>query len=142
MANNYCQFSEFLELPRGFEKRAQAILEELQELADEEDIEELPFGFNINWEVDRSGVWFYTEESGDPETLVYAVQRLMKAFDIKKPFIASWAFTCSKPRLEEFGGGAVAVWQDHVEWIDARSEIQKRVERREKRKKAKQRKGA
>jgi hypothetical protein len=34
---------------------------------------------------------------------------LQKAFDVEEAIYFEWAATCSKPRVGEFGGGAVVV---------------------------------
>lgn len=146
MANNYLQFSEHLELPKGHEARSEKVLSRLKMLNDElydemetdsnedveaypsdEDKEALPDGFYVQAETDEKGVWFYSEESGDLEAVFYTAQLLLKEFDIKEPFVVSWAYTCSKPRISEFGGGAAAIYQDNIISIDAREHIEKLV---------------
>ena len=33
----------------------------------------------------------------------------------------TYATTCSKPRVGEFGGGVIVVTADEIEWLDAQS---------------------
>lgn len=52
-----------------------------------------------------------------PELLVRVLQHLMCTHGIEGPFGFEWALTCSKPRLDGFGGGAVLIWPDRVRWL-------------------------
>lgn len=61
---------------------------------------------------DDHGIWIHTDESCNPEHVAWFIQAIMIKFNIKEPFIFEWAYTCSKPRLDSFGGGACMVTQE------------------------------
>ena len=138
MANNYLQFSEFLDLDSAtqadwFEHQ----LAEIVVIDDKEwPVEEAPefdayayrgLRFLRDYEGDPAGdpcdldfqmefrddaaihVWFYAEESGDPGKVAHLVQKFLKEFAPDQYWSLTYATTCSKPRIGEFGGGAVFV---------------------------------
>ena len=78
---------------------------------------------------EKTYVHIYTEESGTPETVVALLRAMMRQFGVEDSFSLEWAYTCSKPRSGEFGGGAV-VWTWNEErwlntgtWIDQQRRI-------------------
>jgi hypothetical protein len=64
-----------------------------------------------------TGLWFHSDESGDMERLVPFVQEFLSRFDPEGSVGASWADTCSAPRVDEFGGGAVYITAEGTEWM-------------------------
>lgn len=121
MANNYLQFSfavdpgseacqvwirELLSQAEGLHQSA----EFLSIFTDFEDTEDLGF----SWELDNiDGLWIYAEENGDTD----AVVSFLKAFlEFEASDGAQVGFTyavwCSRPRLDEFSGGAIRVYLD------------------------------
>jgi hypothetical protein len=125
MANNYAQSSSFI--PFAPEQKA-AAMEILQRIEDEtfEEIDESP-GFSAT--VEDNGVWFSDDgESINLDHLERAVFALVDGLNLEGVFVCSWAYTCSKPRIDEFGGGAFAVakGQDTV-WIDAATEAERQM---------------
>lgn len=63
----------------------------------------------------EQAVWVYTEESGNVEGLADLVARFQLRFAIPTPWILEWANTCSRPVLDAFGGGAIAVYQGKIQ---------------------------
>jgi hypothetical protein len=61
-------------------------------------------------------LWCYSEESAHMEQLADYVQAVLEKFDLPDKVGWAWAETCSKPRLDEFGGGAVVVTKDQQYW--------------------------
>ena len=57
-------------------------------------------------------LWFYAEESGSPDNVAWLVQKFLKRFRPDQCWSLTYAATCSKPRVGEFGGGAVFVTAD------------------------------
>ena len=108
MANNYCQFSEVIECKS--KKRADWLVKRLTEEKD----------FPV-CEVNRDGndVIVYSEEAGDLSVVAEVIGELQTQFHITKPCIGSCCFLCDKPRIGEFGGAAVVVYQGQSVWIDA-----------------------
>lgn len=65
-----------------------------------------------------ASLWVYTEESGSPEDAAAAVQAFLAKFRPAEILGFEWANTCSKPRLDSFGGGAALVTADEVVWFN------------------------
>lgn len=124
MANNYCESSSYLELTQEQLRKAPEIINRIEKKIEEEDGW---FGLDINLELD--GVWFSYDESINPDHLEAVARDLIEELEVDKPFYASWSYTCSKPRLDEFGGGAMAIirGKDTI-WVDARHEVEKKAE--------------
>lgn len=78
-------------------------------------------GFHTDFEgcgKDRHA-WVYAEENGDPGRVVHLVQSFLKRFRPHECWSLTYATTCSKPRVGEFGGGAVFVTVDDIRWQNA-----------------------
>jgi len=79
-------------------------------------------------EVANKSVWLYAEEYGDPDQVGSFVQEFLKTFRPDQEFTITWAYTCSKPRVGGFGGGAAIITADAFVCYDAMAavrEIQK-----------------
>lgn len=121
MANNYLQFSCVLPVTEPAER---AWWERLLATQDDEDGDLLrivdPDGFGYRGfgaELDDDGVWFYADEFGDPDRVARVVQEFFRQCDKDGFFGFEWAETCSKPRVDEFSGGAVLVTADEIRWM-------------------------
>jgi len=74
----------------------------------------------INAKLSKEGdaweVWFYSEESNDPNAVGMLVQAFFQKFraDGDDVFTLTWADYCGKLRIGEFGGGAMAVNKSHI----------------------------
>lgn len=115
MANNYTQFSEALAeiKPEGIAW----LKEQLEEGG--------PFEGCCEFEFEtESSLWIYAEESGDLEQTVDLVQQYLQKFDPDYAWTMTWASWCGKPRIGEFGGGAVVVtateqrWMNTWDWVE------------------------
>lgn len=99
---------------------AKPIVERITKEIEGTEDEEQPLGVQVTFEAD--GIWFYHDESIDVENLAMLVQALLDELEIDAPFVFSWSYTCSKPRLDEFGGGACALKRgEEPFWVDART---------------------
>lgn len=132
MANNYLQFSTQYKFPREVPQEEQdELLKKISEIGvrsqaaqygDDVD-EETPFedqyaGCSV--EMESEGVWFYSEESGEPDCAAAMIKFLQDYFEDDQVHAFAWAYTCSKMRLNEFGGGAVAIKRgEESYWVDA-----------------------
>ena len=79
-------------------------------------------------------LWIYAEEGGTPELAAVFVQKFLRLHRPTKFVTFSWADTCSKLRLDEFGGGA---WVIHAKWATCQTTygwINTQVKRLKKRK--------
>ena len=109
MADNYRKFSEMLELNTDVER--EWCKNYIKTLTDTEEYVEFDHRF------EDKGLWLYAEEYGNVDMVVYLVQEFFKEFRPDGIFTLSWSDTCSKLRLSEFGGGAVCVTRNTVEWM-------------------------
>ncbi len=64
-------------------------------------------------------LWFHTDEYGSLDRVAHLVQKFLKRFRPNDCWSLTWATTCSKPRVGEFGGGAVFVMASDIKWNDA-----------------------
>jgi len=121
MANNYTEGSAMLLIPKDKDEAAQAIIDRVtDELENSEEWECCCVA-----ELHEGGVWFHANESLDPEHVAVIARALIDELEIDEPFFFSWAYTCSKPRLDEFGGGAFVIKRGYeTAWVDAMSRIQ------------------
>ena len=63
-------------------------------------------------------LWFAGMESFNPDYVAILLHEWMLAFDIKeRPVSFQFAEICDKPRCDEFGGGAVVVTHDGIEFL-------------------------
>jgi hypothetical protein len=54
-------------------------------------------------------LWFYSDESADLEKLGHLIRKFLRQFRPHDCWALSYACTCSKPRVDAFGGGAVFI---------------------------------
>jgi hypothetical protein len=90
-------------------------------------------GFDYEFDTDSSSydnwgrhLWVYAEEYGDLELLAHLVQQFLKRFRTQDSWTLGYACTCSKPRVGEFGGGAVYVDAEQILFFDGRNSAQAR----------------
>ncbi|MEB3214425.1 MAG: hypothetical protein VKL39_23965 [Leptolyngbyaceae bacterium] len=121
MANNYCESSSFIDIPDDKIDKAREILQKVRE--ELEASEDGYAGFDAK--IERGGAWIVHNESINPDHVESLVRALVEELDLP-PVVVSWSYTCSKPRIDEFGGGAFVVKKGfNTVWIDARNEAEK-----------------
>jgi hypothetical protein len=88
----------------------------------------LGFEFNFHEDHDNGGyvtdswgrhLWLYAEDWGDASNVAWLVQKFLKQFRPDQCWSLTYSATCSKPRVGEFGGGAVFVTADTIRWQNA-----------------------
>lgn len=62
-------------------------------------------------------VWLYTEEGGDLDLVCLMIQIFLKEFKLGDVITLAWAETCSRPRYDAFGGGAVVITAKGAKWM-------------------------
>jgi len=67
---------------------------------------------------DDGSIWFHEEESGDIDGLIEVLKRWTYEHHRDKPIGFEWANTCSKPRLDAFGGGAAVVLNGFAKFMN------------------------
>jgi hypothetical protein len=86
---------------------------------DDQDVETFfDIGNVCNFEMGHSGLHISHGPSGhgDPETAAYIIRQALKHNNSDACAGFQFAYTCSVPRLDEFGGGAVFITKDEVKW--------------------------
>lgn len=83
----------------------------LSELGCELEDISLPAGSLID-----EGLWLHTEDAGQPEIAAGMALAYIRKFQPALSLSFGWADTCSKPRLDAFGGGAAFITRDGIEW--------------------------
>jgi hypothetical protein len=63
-------------------------------------------------------LWIYAEDNGNVEQVAWLVQKFLKQFHPDHCWSLTYANTCSKARVGEFGGGAVFVTADEIRFND------------------------
>lgn len=127
MANSYTQFSSQLKLKNA--DAADWIRRKLIDMGEEEDPSTGGPKVDFEWEIgeDSDGGWFCwfhdNGESGNIDQIAEIVKEYLGMFDRKGSFVLEWANTCSKPRVNQFGGGKLLVTakEIHTEpgWVKA-----------------------
>lgn len=126
MADNYTQSSFIIPVP---EERLQELKEWLKAFELERDLFEDDTSSEY-WEkydgymyelyehsMTAKGLWVYGEDSINIESAVWFTQKVLTDLNIEGGIYISWADTCSKPRIGEFGGGGVVVTKNDEYWV-------------------------
>ncbi len=107
MADYFTHFSCVLDV--GTPDNAARALELYNALSAEGASEEPPSdGFLLSIEPEHGGtqLWMRDDTTGDPERLIQFVKRCAAAFGLAGRWGFQYANTCSRPRVNAFGGGA------------------------------------
>lgn len=107
MADYFTHFSCLLDV--GTPQNAARALDIYTDLSEEGVSEEPPSdGFLLSIQPEHGGtnLWMRDDVTGDPERLIQFVKRCAVEFGLTGRWGFQYANTCSKPRLDGFGGGA------------------------------------
>jgi hypothetical protein len=127
MAEYFTQFSCQLDVGSADNTfRALTIRDEFQ--LDLEEADEGCLGFEASIETHMPSVLWIRDDDGfgEPEHVISFVLRCTDAFDLQGKWGFALALTCTKPRLDSFGGGAQAIdlsarkslgWVDCAHWL-------------------------
>lgn len=63
-------------------------------------------------------LWLHADEAGEPGQVAAFLRAYLAKFNPTGSLWFSWAYTCSKMRVNEFGGGAVVVTATKVTFLD------------------------
>jgi hypothetical protein len=64
-------------------------------------------------------MWLYAEEGAELDLVAHLVQKFLRKFRPNDCWSLTYATTCSKPRVGEFGGGAVFVTAAEIKYENA-----------------------
>jgi hypothetical protein len=121
MADYFTHFSCLLDV--GTPENAARALDLYNRLSEDGASEEPPSeGFLLSIQPEHGGsqLWMRDDVTGDPERLIHFVKRCAAEFGLKGRWGFQYANTCSKPRLDGFGGGAHVLdlaTGETVDWI-------------------------
>ena len=121
MADYFTHFSCLLDV--GTPENAARALDLYNTLSREGASDEPPsegFLLSIEPQYGSSELWMRDDVTGDPERLIRFVQRCAAEFGLTGKWGFQYANTCSKPRLDGFGGGAHVLdlaTGETVDWI-------------------------
>jgi hypothetical protein len=131
VADYFTQFSCVLDV--GTPDKAVAALELFLRLREEDEASDDPefsgFALSLQDGLGSSVLWFHDDDGqGDVEGVIRFVLRLAEDLDLTGLLGIDYAHTCSRPRLEAFGGGAHVIdlgarksigWISTHEWLTA-----------------------
>lgn len=80
-------------------------------------------GFLLSIQPENGGaqLWIRDDVTGDPESVIRFVMRCATTFALTGRWGMQWANSCSRPRLDGFGGGAHVLdltTGETVDWVD------------------------
>lgn len=84
-------------------------------------------GIQVTHDTGAGSVWVCAEECGDVEYTASLVQALLRHFELDLVVGFEWADTCSRLRLDGFGGGTVAVSRRSAVWFSTGALLEKAV---------------
>ena len=88
------------------------------------DFDHWEFYPDFEWQFEPDGsnktrLWISSGDSGNLEQVALVTQRFMKKFDKDGVIKFTAAYTCSKMRIDEFGGDAVLITKHDCYWLSA-----------------------
>ena len=122
MADYFTHFSCLLDV--GTPDNAARALDLYNKLSEDGASEEPPSeGFLLSIQPEHGGsqLWMRDDVTGDPERLIQFVKLCATQFSLKGRWGFQYANTCSRPRLNAFGGGAHVLdlgTGENLGWID------------------------
>ena len=75
-------------------------------------------------------LWVHGDEATNIDLLASCIQEMFKKFKLKDKIGFEWASSCSKPRLDAFGGGAVVVSAKRIKYMNTGVWLSKQLEKR------------
>lgn len=122
MADHFTHFSCVLDVGSAENaKAAIAVRDCLAEELDRTEGREPGFAMEHLPEEDGGALWLYSDGYGEPEHVIRFALRCAETFNLGGRWGLTWALTCSKPRLDGFGGGAQLLdlgARRSLDWID------------------------
>jgi hypothetical protein len=131
MPDYFIQFSCLLDV--GTAENASAAETIRGELAAELDRHEgvsLGFDMDVHHESGPGALWIRSDEYGEPEHVIRFVLRCAERLNLEGVWGFTWSHSCSKPRLDAFGGGAHVIdlgTRSTIDDIDCSSFLAERI---------------
>lgn len=117
MANYYNQFSFIIDVDT--QEEVDFFTKSIADAEDEEINEDAQHVCEFIIEIQDDGkfrLWFCEEENGDIDTLGGIIAAYQQQFKCDEIVSFEWSSTCSRPRLDAFGGGAMVIHKGQVYW--------------------------
>lgn len=85
-------------------------------------------GTNFTYQENEGHVWI-CDDDGTPDVggLALLLQAWVSAINCAAPIHFTWAATCSKPRLDAFGGGACVITPKRIYWTNVHDWMDKQL---------------
>lgn len=107
MADFHTQFSCIFDVGTAENAtRAEMIRGEFAAELDRDEGETLGFGMEIDHASGPGALWIHSDEYGSPEHVIRFVLRCAADLTLGGLWGFTWSHSCSKPRVDAFGGGA------------------------------------
>ena len=135
MADNYVLFSTFLPELTDQEiawcEKYFRLCAKRAEIDEDFEFEDENILFDYNFESlgkpgTPIGLWMYSECGGSPHSVAVFVSSFLERWRPEGSFTFYWAYTCSKPRIDEFGGGTIHVTADEIKSCDGSCVVPKK----------------
>jgi len=130
MANYFTHFSSLIDVGTSANAiRALALFQQCRDKdQDADDPDVAGFALSRQDAPEGSTLWIHDDDHGDVEAVIRFVLRLAEDLDLSGLWGFEYANTCSRPRLDAFGGGAHVInlgkrttigWTNTNEWLAA-----------------------
>lgn len=77
------------------------------------------------WQLEDKGLWTHDDNGLGHESAAFVTQGYIRKFRPKATLEFEIALTCSKPRLDAFGGLAAFITKDEIRWGGTRQWLEK-----------------
>jgi len=128
MADYYSSYSAQLKCPHDVGMKLYAKLlaksQQIQKELNDEYEGQLP----THLEVSESGMWLADEFNSLPEWIAEEIHEFFKSNYPEGELLVYGSSTCSRLRIDEFGGWGCAITKDFVRWVDLHTEVRKALE--------------
>lgn len=121
MANYFTQFSLMspVEKPETVEP-ALEIYRQLEKELDRDESASIAFIAESS-DDEPAALWLHSDADGEPEHVIASAKRCGQAFGLTGRWGFCWGLSCSRARLDGFGGGAYVLdlaTGDTIDWLD------------------------
>jgi hypothetical protein len=122
MADYFTQFSCIFDVGSAENAALAATIHgELAVELDQEEGTDLGFEFEVDLEHGPGALWIHSDENGEPEHVIKFVLKCAERMNLSGVWGFTWGLSCSRPRLDAFGGGAQILdlgRRETLHWID------------------------
>lgn len=130
MADYYTLFSCYLPLGRAEHIEPALAIHRAMQAEKDGQGETLGFDADHHPHVSADGLFLGADTTGEPEHVIEFVLRCAEAFDLRGPWGLRWALTCSRGRLDGYGGGAHLLdlgRRETIAWVDVENWLQAQI---------------